>query len=182
MSTPTSPESKYNTAELISKLGDENGFVRHQARLMLVHIGPESIPALREALKSKNVNTRLEATKALGEFHDPQSASALTDMLVDPETGVRWAAAEGLIQGGRSSLRPLLESFIHNFESPWLREGLHHILHVFKDRNLLREEELTLFTVLNKQEFSRLDMGWTGEAAWAAEKALVALDREKNGA
>jgi hypothetical protein len=178
MSVQNPSQSEHQIADLIARLADGNGLVRQRARFMLVNLGQESIPALLEALKSPSVNTRLEAVKALSELPDPQTLSALTDRLMDEDIGVRWTAAESLISQGRASLRPLLENFIHNFNSPWLREGFHHVLHVFKDRDLLKKEELTLYTILNKQDFSGFEMGWTGEAAWAAEEALEALNRK----
>ncbi|MDQ3004378.1 MAG: hypothetical protein M3R47_03220 [Chloroflexota bacterium] len=75
-------------------------------------------------------------------------------------------------------MRPLLKLFTKNFDSPLMREGLHHILHVFKDRDLLTEQEITLFEKLHKQEISGYQTSWNSEAAWIAEKALEALDQE----
>jgi hypothetical protein len=97
---------------------------------------------------------------------------------MDENIDIRWAAAESIINQGRDSLRPLLESFIKNFDSPWLRESLHHILHVLKDCELLKKEEIALFVKLDKQDIPGFESSWTGEAAWAAEKALEVLDRE----
>lgn len=180
MGTQLSSNPEYQVSNLITSLGDQNRLVRQQARLLLVQIGHENIQALLEALKSKNTNTRWEAAKVLGEIGDSQTASALTSLLMDEDAGVRWAAADALIGLKRNSLRSLLEGFIHNFDSPWYREGLHHILHVFRDRGLLRKEELAVFTMLNKQDFPGFETGWTGEGAWAAEKALEVLDREND--
>jgi len=163
---------------LIADLGSNNGLTRRWARHQLVNIGKESIPSLLAALQSDNVHTRWEAAKALGELRDPQIASTLTTLLTDPDAGVRWAAADSLVRQGRSALYPLLERFIHNFDSPWLREGVRHILHVFKDRNMLTDEETAVFTALNKQTFLGFDDVWTDDATWAAERALEVLDQE----
>lgn len=175
--SPSQPENQLS--ELVANLGDKNGLVRQRARFMLVHLGKTSIPALLEALKSNNADVRTEAVKALGEFRDPQIAPALITMLIDHNTGVRWTAADSLIRLGRDGLRPLLEAYTQNFDSPWLREGLHHILHVLWDRGLLNEEETVLFKELDQHDFSGISTGWTGQTAWAAEKALEAYDREK---
>jgi HEAT repeat protein len=175
--TTSQPDDQF--IALISQMGDENGLVRQRARLMLVHLGKDSLPYLRDALHSKNANIRLEAVKALSEFHEPDVLLDLTAMLMDDDVGVRWTSAENLIKQGRDSLRPLLQSFIHNFDLSWMREGLHHILHVFKDRKLLNDEELVLFEKLDKHAIAGLTAGWTGDAAWAAEKALEVLDREE---
>jgi HEAT repeat protein len=146
--------------------------------LLLVHHDPESIPALLDALKSTDVQIRWEAISALGDIHDPETAPALTDMLMDENTGVRWAAMESLINIGRKALRPVLEKFIRDFESLWLREGVHHILHVLKDRHELNEQEIALFEKLDEQCIPGFESSWTSQQAWAAEKALEALDRE----
>jgi hypothetical protein len=97
---------------------------------------------------------------------------------MDEETGVRWAAMESLIRMGRDSLRPLLDSFIKNFDSPWMREGLRHILRVLNDRHLLRNREIILFEELEKQAIPGFEPGWNSQQAWAAEKALEVLDRD----
>ncbi len=174
--TPTRTKDQLTT--LIAYLGDEHGLTRQRARLMLVHLGEVSVPPLLEALRSDNVDVRFEAVKALGDLSDPRAAPALVDALFDQDTGVRWSAMEGLIKMGRLSLLPLLERFTKNFDSARLREGVRHILHVFKDRNLLTPEETTLFEKLEKQEIPGFEARWNTEAAWAAEKALEALDRQ----
>lgn len=174
--TTSQPEDQFES--LISQMGDENGLVRQRARLMLVHLGKDSIPYLRDALHSQNTHVRWEAVNALGEFNEPDVLEDLTAMLMDEDVGVRWTTAENLIQQGRDAMCPLLLSFIHNFDSPWMREGLHHILHVFKDHKLLYAEELTLFEKLDKHAIPGFTGGWNSEAAWAAEKALEALDRK----
>ena len=139
---------------LITDLGNDDGLIRQRARLQLEHLGKESILALLEALKNQNVNVRWEAVKALGEIHAPKTASALTGMLMDADTGARWTAMESLIRMGRHCLRPLLERFIKDFDSPRLREGTQHILHVLKDRHELNDLEITLFKELDKQIIS----------------------------
>jgi len=170
------PESQIPT--LIAELGDTNGLVRQQARLSLVYLGQESVPALLQALASQSATTRWEAVKALSLIHHPETTAAFVNMLRDNNEGVRWAAAEGLIEKGRDSLRPLLEGFTLHFDEPWFRHGFHHILHEFKNKGLLNPEEIALYRILAQQNSAGIETGWTGEAAWAAEKALEALDRQ----
>jgi HEAT repeat protein len=176
------PEIKSNTElqipDLIAELGNKDFLKRQHARLLLVHYEPESIPALLEALKSPDVQVRWEVVRTLGDIHDPETAPALTEMLMDEDTGVRWAAMESLINMGREALRPILEEFVKDFESPWLREGVHHILHVLKDRHELNQQEIVLFEKLDEQCIPGFESGWTSAQAWAAEKALEALDKE----
>lgn len=164
--------------DLVQNLGAEDPFARQHARLILVHLGSVSIPALLEALESANTYKRWEAARALGDMQGPQITLALSNMLMDQDFSVRWVAMEGLIQHGREALPPMLEVFTKNFDSVWMREGVRHVLHVLKDRHQLRELEIKLFDILSQQAVPGFEGGWTGEAAWAAEKALEALDRE----
>ena len=169
---------KEQLSKLIEALGDEDGLVRQRARLQLEHLGQESIPALMDALKSPNVHVRWEAVRALGEIRNSKTATALVSMLMDEDTGVRWGAMESLSRMGRECLHPLLESFVKNFDSLWLREGVHHILRVLKDRNKLNERENILFNELDKQTIPGIESSWTSQQAWAAEKALEMLDQQ----
>jgi len=165
--------------ELLANLGSEDALTRQYARLMLVHQGEENIPALINALNTGNSHTRWEAAHALGNFHSPVAGAALAQKLMDEDFSVRWVAMESLLKFGRAGLLPMLEVFAKRFDSVWLREGVHHILRVMKGRHNLNEAELHLFDVLDKQARTSFSTGWTSEEAWAAEKALELLDREK---
>ncbi len=178
MNPQTTPNTEQKTPELIAELGNSDFLKRQRARMQLVHREPESIPVLLEALNSPNVHTRWEAVSALGDIRAIETASALTDMLMDEETSVRWAAMESLIRMGRDSLRPILEKFIKDFDSLWLREGVHHILRVLKERHKLYDQEITLFENLDEQCIPGFELSWTTTQAWTAEKALEVLDRE----
>ena len=131
-----------------------------------------------EALQSQDMHVRWEAVQALGELRVPETAAPLTKMLMDEDTGVRWAAMESLIRMGRDSLRPLLDTFTKNFDSPWMREGVRHILRVFNDHHILKDREIILFEELEKQAIPGFESGWNSQEAWAAEKALEELDRD----
>jgi len=178
MNPQTKSKIELQIPDLITELGNNDILKRQHARLLLVHRKPGSIPALLDALKSPDVQMRWETVSALGDIRDPETAPALTEMLMDEDTGVRWAAMESLLNMGRKALRPILEKFIKDFESLWLREGVHHILHVLKDRHELNEQEIALFKKLDEQCIPGFETSWTSQQAWAAEKALEALDRE----
>jgi HEAT repeat protein len=178
MDTQTTSYERHQLSNLINALGDGDGLARQRARLQLEHIGQESIPALLEALENPNTHVRWEAVRVLGEIRDPKTAAKLVKMLMDEDTGVRWGAMESLSRMGRKCLHPLLESFIKNFDSLWLREGVHHILRVLKDRHELNDRENILFDELDKQAVPGFESGWTSQQAWAAEKALEVLDRQ----
>ena len=42
--------------------------------------------------------------------------------------GVRWLAADGLIDLGHDTLAPVLEALIGEPGSSWIRDGVHHVL------------------------------------------------------
>lgn len=176
----TSLDTTTEISTLIAELGDENGLTRQRARLNLGYRGNESIPELLKAIHSPNTNTRLGAIKVLGELHATEAAQPLVPMLMDDDPDIRWSTMESLIRVGRVSMRPILEMFIRNFDSSVMREGVHHILHAFKDQYILNEYEITLFKELDKQRLAGFQMGWNSEAAWAAEKALEVLDKMQN--
>ena len=168
-----------NISDLIEKLGDRDVLIRQHARQSLMGLGELGVPALLDALDSENIHRRLEAVHALGNLRDPRIALVLSNKLMDEDYSIRWAAMDGLVnQGHDVSLRPMLEVFIKHFDSVWLREGVHHVLRMFKGTNQLNHHEIELFNLLDKKEISGLETSWTGQAAWAAEKVLEALDSE----
>jgi HEAT repeat protein len=152
---------------LIADLGVKDGLVRERARQSLVAIGGPAVASLIEALADRNEQMRWEAAKALGQIGDPVSAYALVNALEDEVFDVRWLAAEGLIALGREALLPLLQALIERSDSPWLREGAHHILHNLC-RGDLEEVLQPLLTALEDVEPSI-------EVPLAAGSALDAL-------
>ena len=85
---------------------------------------------------------------------------------------------EALIRMERAVLRPLLGTFIKNFDSLWMREGGRHILRVLNDRHKLNDREIILLEELKKQAIPGFESGWNSQQAWAAEKVLEVLDRD----
>ena len=57
--------------DLISRLGNDDGFIREDAALGPISVGKEAIPALTSALKSKSQSIQWEAAKTLGAIADP---------------------------------------------------------------------------------------------------------------
>jgi HEAT repeat protein len=157
--------------DLVAKLGNPNGLMRQEARILLVEIGSPAVPALVEALLQSTYWGRWEAAKALSEIQAPSSAPALVAALEDDNGDVRWLAAEGLIGTGRAALRPLFEALTQRAGSIWLREGAHHILHDMKEHGLLRETELEVYHALR-------DPAPDIEVPWVAEEALKELDEQ----
>jgi len=167
---------------LFSNLGNENPITREQARIGLLNMGEESIPVLKKALDSNNVNRRMEAAKALGTYHTRQTNQYLAKTLMDDNFGVRWIAMQGLINQGRDALNPVLEEFVKHFDSVRLGEGVHHVLHVLKEQKKLNEHEIRFFKDLERHLKPGFHTGWIGETAWTAESILERLDQEKQGA
>jgi HEAT repeat protein len=114
---------------LVAKLSGKDGLQRERARKSLVDIGSPAVPPLIESLGTRNKQVRWEAAKALAAIADPAAAGALVKALEDKEFDVRWIAAEGLINIGREGIEPLLRTLIERSDSPWLRQGAHHVLH-----------------------------------------------------
>jgi hypothetical protein len=61
---------------------------------------------------------------------------------------VRWVAAEGLIALGPVAETHLLRFLMKNFQSLYIREGAHHILHEIRKKRKLTNEEHELLEAL----------------------------------
>jgi nucleotide-binding universal stress UspA family protein len=114
---------------LIANLASDDGVLRIKARRSLVAIGKQAVGRVAEALKSRKHWVRWEAAKTLAQIGDPTATRALINALEDDEFDVRWLAAEGLIHIGAKAIEPLLKTLVEHPDSPWLREGTHHVLH-----------------------------------------------------
>jgi HEAT repeat protein len=80
-------------------------------------------------------NGRWEAAKALSQFPDARASPVLGDTRENQGFGVRWLAAQGLIEVGRAALIPLMERLIERLHSRWLQEDAHYMLHAFLTRD-----------------------------------------------
>ena len=164
-------ENTGSVPELVAALGSKRGLERQAARLSLVKIGEPAGPALIEALTDENKHRRWEAAKALGAICSPQAAPALVDALVDESTKVRWLAAEALIALERAALQPLLKALTVDFDSIWLRNGAHHVLHGLERSGQLRAAEVELLDALR-------DIEPESTVPFLAQSALAALDAD----
>jgi HEAT repeat protein len=151
----------------VKELRSKDGLVRVKARRKLVVIGGPAVGPLAKALSSRNRWMRWEAAKALGQIGDSEAAQALVRALEDKIFDVRWLAAEGLITIGKKALVPLLEALLERSDSPWMREGAHHVLHDM-DKSDISE---MILPILNALEGMEADL----EAPIAAETALSKL-------
>jgi HEAT repeat protein len=163
-------KNKYLGEEIenyIAELGSEDGLKRQSARHILVHYGSDAVPGLANALANDNEHVRWEAAKALGEIEHPDAAPVLVKALEDENISVRWAAMESLIRLKRAAIEPLLKGLTRDFNSVWLREGAHHVLHQLKNQGLLDGPEIKVFNALE-------GAAPVVEVPWAAEAALEA--------
>lgn len=126
--------------DLAERLSDRSGRVRERARHTLVFIGPPAVPLLLERVGSKAKRTRWEVAKTLSEIADPASMPALVRLLSDPESDIRWIAAEGLIRLGARSIPDVLRLLIDKPESTDIRRAAHHVLHELSADNLVVAE------------------------------------------
>jgi len=122
-------KSNQNTVkDLVTKLGDGDGFVREKSRLALADIGKAAVPLLIEALTSNREQVRWEAAKTLISIADPIAIPALIKALQDKVFDIRWLAAEALIATGTESIEPLLQAVVDQSNESFLHEGAHHVV------------------------------------------------------
>ncbi len=116
--------------------------------------------------------TRWEATKALGEIGNPESAPGLVKALEDDEFDVRWLAAEGLIKMNIKGLKPLLEALEYRGDSALLREGAHHVFHDLA-KGGLRKSLIPVLAGLEALE-AAAGVPWIPHEALGVEVSLAA--------
>ena len=102
---------------------------RRRVRESLVAIGGPAINPLVDALTNPNPHVRWDAVTALKEIGGPEVVPALVKALAqDPDGGIRWLAAEGLINMRMEGLRPLLQTLAQDSSSGWLKEGARYVI------------------------------------------------------
>ncbi|MGA7161811.1 MAG: HEAT repeat domain-containing protein [Bacteroidota bacterium] len=137
---------------LIEQLSNLDGAERERARKKLVKIGRPAVPSLMKLLSDRKQHMRWEGCKALGEMMDSTSAAVLVKALTDESVEVRWLAAEGLIALEKKALVPLLKILETDFESPYVREGAHHVLHALERQHLLSKDSIAVLDTLRYLE------------------------------
>jgi hypothetical protein len=160
-------------ANLVAAFSSETGFERARARRSLSRIGPAAVPRLIDCLSSEEGIVRWEAAKTLKEIGDPGAADALVTALADPAQGVRWLAAEALINLQKDAFEPVLRGMVRHLDSIWFRESAHHVLSAWSHAHMLTPEindVLSAFRDLSlSQEFISL----------LAHRALIMLTERK---
>jgi HEAT repeats len=129
-------------------------------------------------LSKGNRNERLEAAKSLAVIKDAKAVYALVRALEDDDHDVRWAAMKALIALNQDCLYPLLQALIKNFDSIWLREGAHHVLHTLMKKGNLSEPFVKVFNALEGIEPS-VEVPWAAETAWESLKRSKKVNVDK---
>jgi HEAT repeat protein len=113
-------------ADLTRSRGDEH---RRRVRESLAAIGRPAINPLVAALDNPNPHVRWDAVTALEQIGGPDVIPALVRTLAhDPDGGIRWLAAEGLINMRQEGLQPLLQVLARDSSSTWLKDGAHYVI------------------------------------------------------
>jgi HEAT repeat protein len=139
----------------------------------LVKIGREILPVLHNLLEIDDNLLRSEIAKVLKIVGDKKSIPVFIELLEDSDSGIRWIAADGLINIGRESIVPLLKSIINRKnESFFLRLGIHHVL-----TELFSPDEKNKFKTLmhSFQSFNGIEESMTFEAY----KALPVFEKQQ---
>jgi HEAT repeat protein len=137
----------------------------------LVDIGKPAIDYLIGLQYSKNDHLRWEAIKTLTQIADPDSIPIFINALENDRFDVRWLAAEGLIEIGQESIPALLDSLLHNQDSKFLREGVHHVLRGLQIKKLFHDKHKIIHQLENSNAESTL--------AFIAHKILNDMRVEK---
>jgi hypothetical protein len=160
-----SPYSTQDYCAWINVLGGSNKAERMQAIALIKREGEAVIPVLIQTLSTGATQIRLQVARLLTSLRVNSAAPALVKALEDDDHDVRWAAMKGLIGLGRSGLEPLLLALQKDFDSVWLREGAHHILHMLKNQGSLRQPSLDVLQALEGLE-PEVAVPMAAERAW----------------
>jgi HEAT repeat protein len=114
--------------ELIKIFYGRDVIKRKNARYELVKIGKPAIKYLTGLINEPKEHIRWEAIKTLSQIATPECIPVLISALDSDDFDVRWLAAEGLIEIGKKSIKPLLKALIKEQDSKYLLEGAHHVL------------------------------------------------------
>ena len=119
------------------RLIDVRDYHKHiKAKEDFIEQGVDILPVMHKLVTSKYKVIRKESIKIIRGIAHKSSIPVAIKMLEDPESDIRWIAAEALINIGRISIKPVLKALVFNGESYYVRQGVHHVL-----RALIRKED-----------------------------------------
>ena len=129
-----------DTLSQLDRLLDLRDYHKHiEAKEDFIERGASILPVMHKLLMSKHWVIRKEAIKIIREIAHKSSIPAAISMLEDPESDIRWIAAEALINMGRISIKPVLEALVLDSESYYLRQGAHHVLKALINKDDAKE-------------------------------------------
>lgn len=143
-------------AGLVRALFSENFVERQNARGKLVKMGRRVIPFLIGLQYSRQQQVRWEAMKTLSEIAHPDAIPILVNGLENSNPDVRWMAAEGLVEIGMLSLKPVMEALEERGESNLVREGAHHVLTGLKQKGLFSDHYDMIGILKDTSKFTQL--------------------------
>ena len=79
---------------LIKQLRHSDGFVRMQAREVLICIAAPAVTDLIHTLSNANSQLRWQVITVLDGIHNPAAVHVLVEQLKDDNAGIRWASAD----------------------------------------------------------------------------------------
>ena len=129
------------TEALVKIFYGKDVIARKKARYELIKIGKPAISYLTGLLNDPKMHIRWEAIKTLSQIAAPESIPVLIKALENDDFDVRWMAAEGLIDIGKQSIKPLLKALSHNEDSNYLLEGAHHILKGLEFKKIFKDDD-----------------------------------------
>ena len=140
--------------ELIKKFYSKDGIQRKIARYELVKIGKSAVKYLSGLLQAPKEYIRWEAIKTLSQIADPETIPILINALENEDFDVRWMAAEGLIDIGKESIKPLLKAVIKSKNPFYLLDGVHHVLKDLQFKNIIYDDAGLINKIENHDLYS----------------------------
>ena len=158
--------------KMVGALASDDGMTRKRARETLVLVGEPAVAQVRGLLASSQKRVRWEAVKTLAAMIDPPSVDVFVQLLDDQHSELRWLAADGLINLGPGSVRPVLSSLLREPLSQGRRQMARRVLRqLSSDNEVLAEITHPLVQVLDMETLD------PGVIATKAESALGEFDR-----
>ena len=144
--------------DLAKDLFNKNYLLRKKAREELVEIGNPSLEVLKSLANSKDETARWESIITIVQIGSNDTMGVLLKALEDEEFSIRWLAAEGLVNLGKISILPILQTLRDNPDSAFLRRGTHHVLRELKKKGVFIDNYVLIETLANEYERTNISI------------------------
>jgi HEAT repeat protein len=152
------------------RLIDVRDYHKHiKAKENFIEQGDTILPVMHKLINSEYRVIRKEAIKIVRGIAHKSSIPAAIRLLEDPESDIRWIAAEALIKIGRISIKPVLKALVLNGESYYLRQGAHHVLRALINKQDAKELKQLVKVIRHGSEIPET----------IPVKAVLALEKEE---